>query len=218
MTRIERLRVGPIGENAYAIESGGIGVLVDPGDNPRAILSFLNEKGIQVSIIALTHGHLDHMAALPDLLGMWEGTRPKIAVHPLDARYLGAAGEAAGQELFEAIHAMGFFRSYWKPMPEPDILLQDGLFIPGTNLKILHTPGHSEGSVCFHEADGNFLVSGDTLFRDGFGRTDGPDSDFGKLRASLELLSGLPPETVVYPGHGPRTTIGRELPNIARNF
>lgn len=217
ISRIERLRVGPIGENVYAIQSGdsgqahGSGLLVDPGDDADAILRFLVEKGMRVSLIVLTHGHLDHTAALPDLLAQWQGDLPNIAIHRLDAAYLGAKGEATNKELFDRINAAGFFQGYWKPLPEPTILLADGDMLPGTGIRVLHSPGHSAGSICLYDSESATLISGDTLFRDGVGRSDGPDSDPEALQASLARLAALPPETLVFPGHGPRTTIGREL-------
>lgn len=217
-SRIERLMVGPLGENVYAIEAEGIGILVDPGDAPKNILSFLEDKGVDISLVVLTHGHLDHIAALPALLEAWKPKRPKIAIHSLDAAYLGKRSEETNRELFQAIGAPGFFHGYWKPMPEADILLSEGDLLPGTAIKVFHTPGHSAGSICLYDAEAGFLVSGDTLFRDGVGRSDGPDSDPSALDRSLERLSSLPPDTQVFPGHGPRTTIGRELPRAEYPF
>ena len=210
-SRIERLMVGPIGENVYAVQTGDTGFLVDPGDAADEILRFLAEKGIEISLIVLTHGHLDHTAALPGLLEKWKNASPGIAIHALDARYLGAEGEETNRILFDAIRARNFFNSYWKGLPEPTLLLRDGDTIPGTGFMVLHTPGHSAGSICLYERESGILISGDTLFRDGVGRSDGPDADPHALESSLARLSSLPPDTVVFPGHGARTTIGREL-------
>jgi glyoxylase-like metal-dependent hydrolase (beta-lactamase superfamily II) len=224
-SRIERLKIGPIGENTYAIESQGVGVLVDPGADAASILEFLAEKAFDISIIALTHGHLDHCAAIPELMAAWQDRHVEIAIHPEDKQYLGEKGEATNHALFEAIHAVGFFKSFWRAIPEATMFLNDGEYIRGTSLLVMHTPGHSRGSVCFYESDmlrsqGEeklpFLVSGDTLFRDGVGRIDTPDADPIGLRKSLERLALLPPETIVFPGHGPRTMIGREFHGIAR--
>ncbi len=213
-TRIERLRIGPLGENVYAVESGDTAVLIDPGDEPTRILDFLVEKHIEPTIVVLTHGHLDHVAALPELLEAWKNRQVHLAIHTADASYLGTRGEETNRALFEAIRAMGFFRNYWRDLPESDLLLEEGMLIPGTRLRVMHTPGHSAGSICLFEEEAGFLVSGDTLFRDGIGRTDGPDSDPEAMQRSLKRLSKFPPETVVFPGHGPRTTIGRELGNL----
>jgi glyoxylase-like metal-dependent hydrolase (beta-lactamase superfamily II) len=217
-SRVERLMVGPIGENVYAVESGGTGVLIDPGADPEGILKFLEKKAITVSLVVLTHGHLDHTAAIPALFEAWKASPPRLAVHSLDAAYLGARGEETNRILFENIKASGFFHGFWKKLPEPDILLSEGDVIPGTSMKVIHTPGHSAGSICLYDAESAFLISGDTLFRDGVGRSDGPDSDPQALRLSLSRLASLPAETQVFPGHGPRTTIGRELPDGGAHF
>ncbi len=95
-------------------------------------------------------------------------------------------------------------------MPAPDLLLAEGDILPGTSWRVVHTPGHSAGSICLHHAGTGALLSGDTLFRGGVGRTDAPDSDPVALARSLSRLAGLAPETVVYPGHGGPTTIGAE--------
>lgn len=210
-SRIERLRVGPIGENVYAVQAGAVGFLVDPGDDADSIFNFLSEKEIVVSLIVLTHGHLDHTAALAGLMEKWNGKLPDIAIHALDARYLGAAGEETNKALFDAIKAPSFFGNFWKALPEPTILLGEGDSLPGTGFTVLHTPGHSAGSICLYDPESAFLISGDTLFRDGIGRSDGPDADPAALQSSLARLAVLPSETIVFPGHGPRTTIGREL-------
>ncbi len=219
---IERLTVGPIGENAYILpldggaglpDGGGSCILVDPGDEAARILAFLDSRALLPALVVATHGHLDHTAAIPAILAglAARGGRPLLAVHPGDAAYFGARGEETNRRLFSAIRALGFFKSYWSPLPEPDLLLEDGALLPGSSWRVLHTPGHSAGSICLHDAGLGVLVSGDTLFRDGVGRTDSPDADATLLEASLSRkLFLLPPETTVLPGHGEATTIGRE--------
>lgn len=213
-TRIERVRVGPLGENVYAVETGDFSFIVDPGDNPGAILEFLAQKQIRPRVVVLTHGHLDHCAALPELMEAWKDNPPLVAIHGADAAYLGRRGEETNRSLFAAIGAPSFFANYWRYMPEPDILLEDGQKLDGTEFVVLHTPGHSAGSICLYDKASANLISGDTLFRDGVGRTDGPDSDYHALGDSLRRLSALPLDTTVHPGHGPRTTIGRELEHV----
>ncbi len=209
--RLETIQVGPLGENVYLVQSDDTAFLVDPGDEAQRILDLLYASGISPQFIVLTHGHLDHSSGLPKLLKLWKGRLPRIAIHSLDAPYLGAAGEATNRRLFEGLNAMAYFRYAWKALPEPDILLSEGDTIPATNFSVLHTPGHSAGSICLYSPRDSMLISGDTLFRDGIGRTDGVDSDYRALRESLRKLSKLPPETRVYPGHGEATTIGEEL-------
>jgi hydroxyacylglutathione hydrolase len=209
---LERLTVGPIGENAYVLVSGGSCLLVDPGDEAQRILSFLDSRGLVPSLVVATHGHLDHTAAIPELLAAWRsrGISVPLAAHQGDADYFGARGEEMNRSLFAAIRALGYFRTYWRPIPEPDLFLSDGDAVPGSSFRTLHSPGHSRGSICLYDEAASILVSGDTLFQGGYGRTDGPDSDPAALEASLGRLFALPPSTRVFPGHGEETTIGRE--------
>ena len=209
---LERLSVGPIGENAYVLQTEGACLLVDPGAEAPRILSFLDSRALVPSLIVATHGHLDHTAAIPELLAAWRsrGFAVRLAVHGEDADYFGTKGEETNRRLFAAIGALGYFRNYWRPLPLPDLLLADGDAIPESSYRVIHSPGHSRGSICLYDEAASILVSGDTLFRDGVGRTDGPDSDPAALEASLERLCRLPRGTRVFPGHGDETTIGRE--------
>lgn len=233
---IWRLRVGPIGENCYIVASEGTVVIIDPGAEPEKMYSFLQAHGLVPTMVALTHGHLDHTAAIPGLFEML-GTVLPIAIHPDDAHYLGEEGERTNRELFAAIGGPSYFRSFWKPLPAAAVFLSEGMTLPGTSLHVIHTPGHSRGSICLYEAELNAgsygvedgareagaerssrcscLISGDTLFRDGVGRTDTPDADPIALERSLKRLAYFSFDTLVFPGHGPRTTIGRELPPVA---
>jgi glyoxylase-like metal-dependent hydrolase (beta-lactamase superfamily II) len=213
---VRRLKVGFIDENCYVLECGGSVVLVDPGDEWEKILTWLHECRLAPCLMVATHGHLDHTGAIPGLRkafaeGRGEGDAAiPLAVHSSDARYFGAEGEKTNRELFRAIRASGYFSHFWSPLPEPDILLEDGDAIPGTGFRVIHSPGHSRGSICLYDEAEGILVSGDTLFRDGVGRTDAPDSDPDALDASLRRLMKLPAATRVLPGHGEETTIGRE--------
>ena len=209
---LERLTVGPLGENAYILLDESTCILVDPGAEGERILSFLESRGLVPTVVVATHGHLDHTAAIPELLLAWQarGRKVPLAVHELDRDYFGPTGEETNRRLFEAIGAGSYFDTYWRPIPSPDILLSDGDAIPGSDFRVIHSPGHTRGSMCLYDAGGSILVSGDTLFRDGVGRTDGPDSDPAALETSLERLFTMPPTTRVFPGHGDETTVGRE--------
>lgn len=209
---VDRISVGPLGENAYVVPCPGGCVLVDPGDEAERILAFLDSRHCAPLYSIFTHGHLDHTSALPALLTAWfaRGVSVPVAVHAADADYFGPSGELTNRQLFAAIGAIGYFQEYWRPLPAADILLEDGQTLSGTNLRVIHSPGHTKGSICLYDEGAGFLLSGDTLFRDGVGRSDGPDSDPAALEASLERLLALPPETRVFPGHGEPTTIGRE--------
>ncbi len=215
--KVERLKVGFIDENSYVLVYERACVLVDPGDEAEKIVAWLDALGHLPSLIVATHGHLDHTGAIPGVREAFlNRNSPPIplAVHSGDASYFGAAGERTNRELFRAIRATGYFSHFWHPLPEPDLLLAEGDGIPGTGLRVIYSPGHSRGSICLHDAAEGILISGDTLFRDGVGRTDAPDSDPAALESSLGRLMSLPPQTRVYPGHGEETTIGRE----ARHF
>jgi glyoxylase-like metal-dependent hydrolase (beta-lactamase superfamily II) len=215
---LERLTVGPIGENAYILMKGSACILVDPGDEPERILSFLDSRALSPSLIVATHGHLDHTAAIPELLAAWHarGLEVPLAAHAQDADYFGAKSEETNRQVFAAIRALGYFKAYWRPIPSLDFVLSDGDAIPGSSLRVIHSPGHTRGSICLYDEPASILISGDTLFRDGVGRTDGPDSDPAALGSSLKRLFMLPPMTRVFPGHGEETTIGRESGSIDR--
>ena len=118
-SRVERLMVGPIGENVYAVESGGIGVLVDPGDDPDGILDFLGKKGIPISLIVLTHGHLDHTAAIPALFDAWRAQPPRLAIHFLDASYLGPKAEEVNKARLRPSTPQASSAATGKPSPNP---------------------------------------------------------------------------------------------------
>jgi hydroxyacylglutathione hydrolase len=210
---LERLTVGPISENVYVIQGSAACLVVDPGNETDHILSLLDSRSLSPTLIVATHGHLDHTAAIPEIIAAFRsrGIELPLAVHAEDADYFGEKGEETNRKLFVAIRAQGFFKAYWRPTASPAILLSDGDEIPGSSYRVIHTPGHSRGSICLYDEAASILLSGDTLFRDGVGRTDGPDSDHAALEASLRRLSALPPETRVFPGHGDETTIGREL-------
>jgi glyoxylase-like metal-dependent hydrolase (beta-lactamase superfamily II) len=225
---IERILVGAIGSNCWIVpadpdegeaqtQDGGKGstsvVVVDPGGDGERIIRFLEDRHFEPVLIALTHGHLDHTSAVPELVAAAraKGRELPIAIHSRDACWLGQKGEETNRALFAAIGASEFFSALWAPLPEADILVEGGQTLPGAGWVVIHTPGHTAGSICLYHAGQGFLISGDTLFRDGVGRTDGPDSDGAALRQSIAgTLFSLPPETRVFPGHGGPTTIGRE--------
>jgi glyoxylase-like metal-dependent hydrolase (beta-lactamase superfamily II) len=209
---LESLTVGPIGENTYILAGKGYCILVDPGDEARRIVASLDSYGLVPSLVVATHGHLDHTAAIPEFLATWRSRSIEVplAAHSADVGYFGPTSEEANRRLFGAIHAISYFENYWRPIPLPDFFLSDGDILPGSPYRVIHSPGHSRGSICLYDPVAAVLVSGDTLFRDGVGRTDAPDSDEAALGTSLRKLLRLPPETLVYPGHGGKTTIGRE--------
>ncbi len=196
---IEMLEVGPFASNCYIVgaESNKEGLIIDPGAGANKILKRVENLGLEVKLIVLTHAHMDHFGALEEVK---EATNAKIAVHADDAEALQSGGHSS----------MMFGLSLQGP-PPPDILLKggDSIDIGSLHFLVLHTPGHSPGSICL--LGEGVVFSGDTLFNFGIGRFDTPGGNGIQIMNSLHTkLMVLPDSTVVYPGHGPKTTIGTE--------
>ena len=222
--KIDFVTVGDIQTNCwlYAAEelSGTAGkrpcVVIDPGEEAEIIISRLQKLNWIPAFIFLSHGHFDHVAALPDLLeacgkgAFGPGPLPKVGIHRLDAEYLGKDALAVHRNSMSvAGGSPAYVNALWKPLPGADILFEEGQ--EAGPFRILHTPGHTPGSVSFYDEKANVLFSGDTLFRSGFGRTDLPGGDWEQLRKSLKQLLSMKEEIVVCPGHGDATTIKEEL-------
>ena len=194
----------PLAANCYIVASEvtGRGMIIDPGVKAKRILEAVEELNISVSLIALTHVHIDHFSALDTVKN---ATKAQLAVY--DTGNIKAPPQAS-----QVIKGMVFV-PFELPI-KPDILLNDGdtIDIDDLHFSVLYTPGHSSDSVSFF---GNGVVfSGDTLFRRGIGVTlPGlfPGHDHKQLKKSIhEKLLTLPDDTIVYPGHGAATTIGEE--------
>jgi glyoxylase-like metal-dependent hydrolase (beta-lactamase superfamily II) len=155
--------------------------------------------------ILLTHGHFDHIAALP-ALAAYAGD-PIIAIHRDDRDYLGLKARQIHRVSFSAAAGnAAYVDALWETMPEAGELLNEGSVIGP--LTTLHLPGHSPGSAAFYDKSAGILFSGDTLFQGGYGRTDLPGGSWPQLRQSLGRLFTLDRSIRVYPGHGGTTTIG----------
>ena len=199
--RVLTLPLGPLETNAYLVvdDASGDAVSVDPGaDAPRSEAA-LHEAGARAVAIWLTHAHFDHVGAIADLL---ENEPIPVLLHPEDAR------------LFE--HATVQAAAYGLMVRDPGVTpvpLEHGqtLTLGAHTARCLHTPGHAPGHVVFVFDDAGFVLAGDALFRGSIGRTDIAYADHETLLRSIrERLLTLPDETIVYPGHGPATTIGAE--------
>ena len=197
--KIDWVTVGPFQENSYVIvdESSRRGVLVDPGDEAPRIIQMANDAGITPEAIWLTHGHLDHVGAIAALKRVWD---IPVYLHEADLPVIRLASEAAAR--------------YGVPLEQsadPDRALSDGdeMKVGGLRFTVRHTPGHAPGHVVF--VGEGVMVGGDLLFAGSIGRTDLPRSNPDDMETSLALVATFDRDTVVYPGHGPLTTIGNEL-------
>jgi hydroxyacylglutathione hydrolase len=192
--------VGLFQENCYVIGSRRTGeaVCVDPGDEPDEILALARDMGVRITKIVCSHAHLDHIMAVA---AVKEATNAPFLLHADDLTIAEQVPDAA---------RLWLGRDVPRP-PNPDVAIADGddVEIPGIELKVLHTPGHTPGSVSLY--GGGMLFSGDTLFRGSIGRTDLPGGDPVRIIESItQRLMVLPDDTIVLPGHMQETTIGAE--------
>ncbi len=191
--------VGPLQANAYLAicERTGRCALVDPGAEAGRLLAAAANEGAQIETILLTHAHLDHIGGVA---AAKRETGVPVYLHAADAELYRAAPLQARS-----------FGLQLEEQPEPDRELEDGqvLEVGKGRLEVRHTPGHSPGHVCL-VGDG-FALVGDCVFAGSIGRSDLPGGDYTALMESItEKLLTLPDDTVLYSGHGPQTTVGRE--------
>ncbi|MDH4270483.1 MAG: MBL fold metallo-hydrolase [Candidatus Aminicenantes bacterium] len=191
--------VGPLDTNCYLVYCSETldCAIIDPGAEAERIFPLIYELGLGPSLLLNTHGHLDHIGANRDVK---EKFAVSLCIHGLDKPLLE----------HDLQSELSFFLGA-KESPPPDHLLQDEetITIGRSTLRVVHTPGHTPGSVSFL-GDG-ILFSGDTLFNGGVGRTDLPGGSTRDLETSIRTrILTLPPETIVLPGHGPWTTVGEE--------
>ena len=201
---LETFPVGPLQCNCTILgdEEAGEAIVIDPGDEVGRIQRRLTELGLKLKQILVTHAHIDHVGGALKLKRL---TGAPIFMNESDLPLLKMMEQQAGW--------LGV------PTPEtapPDESLTDGLSVglESSPATVLHTPGHTQGSVCLHFVSLKLLVAGDTLFAGSIGRTDLPGGNFAQIVDSIHSrLLALPDETKVLPGHGPATTIGEERRN-----
>ncbi|ULQ60924.1 MBL fold metallo-hydrolase [Brucepastera parasyntrophica] len=220
---IHRLITGLLSVNTWFIPAGDNNLLViDPGGDPDRIISHISDLSVHLFCILLTHTHIDHLGALPSLLEVFPGT--PVGVHQAESRFLGPGSRKKHQEMLSHIGMAELVPGFFEDLRPADFFLEDGQEpeLPGgrkiAGWRVIHTPGHSPGSICLYNEEDSTLVSGDTLFYSGIGRTDLPGGSFPEIYRSLSGLFELPPDTRVLPGHGPETTIGREHPVALDGF
>lgn len=198
--KIEKITLGVCQTNTYFIYREGSSdiIVFDPADRGEYLFSKFQEKGFNVAAILLTHGHFDHILGIEDLQ------------KHTDAKLYASEDEAELAKDIELNCSQMFRREC---SVNPDILFSDGEKVTLTDieLEVIKTPGHTVGGCCYYIEEAGFLISGDTLFLESVGRTDLPTGSMGTLIRSIkEKLFILPDETIVYPGHGPATTIEHE--------
>ena len=199
MERISRV-VGPLATNVHLLadERSHEAIAIDTAIPSLAwIADELAARGWTLKLIVSTHGHWDHVG---DNAAVAEATNAQIAVHQLDREAL--------------VHPTPLAAPFEIPPCVPAVELAEGgeVRFGEIRLRVLHTPGHTPGSVCLQSTDDGLLFSGDTLFAGGWGRTDLPGGSAETMVGSLIRLSELETQVAVLPGHGPETTIARELP------
>jgi glyoxylase-like metal-dependent hydrolase (beta-lactamase superfamily II) len=201
--KIIKRTVGDVETNCYIVvnETSKECFVIDPGDDEEVLIAAIEEEKAVPKAILLTHGHFDHI----------------YAVEPLAKKY-GIpvyASEKEAQLLAEPeMNCSALYGREVAVVPENYIEDGDIFEIAGIKIKGLHTPGHTKGSMCFYVGSENTLFSGDTLFKGGVGRTDLPTGNTHLLLESLrDKIIVLPPETIIYPGHGPQTELDYEKRN-----
>ncbi len=201
--KIVNLFPGSYGSNCYLIEDSGHALIVDPSASASAILRRLREDGCTPDAILLTHGHFDHIMSV-DTLRQAEPDL-EVYIHEADAPML-PDGEK---------NAFSLFFGQERGWNQADVLLTDGqeIRVGNTTFRVVHTPGHSPGSVCYLcEAEG-VMLTGDTLFADNIGRCDLWGGSYAVMRQSLKRLREFDGSLTIYPGHGDTNKLSRALDN-----
>ncbi|HPD45377.1 MAG TPA: MBL fold metallo-hydrolase [Anaerohalosphaeraceae bacterium] len=201
--KVDTVVLGDFETNCYVVRAQAEAadcVVIDPGLAAEELLAFLEAQGARPAAVLLTHGHVDHIAGVEAVRGRYPGV--VTVVHAADAAALENPVANLSMMLGRAVTAR----------PAEVVVKEEGpVEYAGVRFDVLHTPGHTAGGVCFYSAQAGVVFAGDALFAGSIGRTDFPGGNYGQLIESIRgKLLVLPDETVVYPGHGPATTIGQE--------
>lgn len=194
--KVKQFATEPLEVNCYVCSSDGEAIVIDPGGSGHDILQYVVDEQLVVRAVINTHGHGDHIMGNEFLV---KATEAPLWIHQDDAEFL--TDPQRNLSLLMGAEVAG---------PQADGYLADGDVISfgRSELTVWHTPGHTAGSICL--VGGGLVFSGDTLFTGSQGRTDLPGGDQSQMQSSLERLVQLPEDTMVYPGHGASTTIGKE--------
>lgn len=196
--RIQSVTVGPFEENCYLVADAATNraVLIDPGDEPERIVDLVRSSGTTLEAIWLTHAHIDHIGGIAGVRRTWS---VPVYLHPLD------------RPLYDRGSIQAAFYGVPFEQPDaPDFELEDDTAVRVGELefRVMHTPGHAPGHVVFHGP--GIVLGGDLLFAGSIGRTDLPLCNPRHMEESLDRIMQLEDATLVFPGHGPETTIGTE--------
>lgn len=201
--KIDLLVLGLYQTNCYVLRKSDAAkdcLIVDAGLGGSELIDFLQEHKFNPVAVALTHGHIDHIAAVTALRKHYPDI--KVYIHKLDAEMIASP-----------LHNLSALAGRLFRVKPADFLIEDKSIIEhaGIRLTVVHTPGHTPGGICLYSKDEGIVFTNDTLFAESVGRTDFPGGSMGELIKSInEKLLTLPDETKVYPGHGPITTIAQE--------
>jgi len=196
---------GLLGTNTYVVPAAGKRCfVVDPSVSASAISKCIRDEGLEPAFIVLTHGHYDHMESLVSLKVLYP--QVKIFIHEKDSWALGSNALLRHEKSFRESGLGGLYTDFdaaksHDSFPCADAYLSEG-DVPEKDWTVLHTPGHSQGSICLYNEAQRLLISGDTLFYMGWGRTDLSGGNEEEIMQSLKRLSQLPSDVKVYPGHG----------------
>jgi glyoxylase-like metal-dependent hydrolase (beta-lactamase superfamily II) len=201
--KIDRLVLGDFETNCYILRKSGDAtecLLIDTGLDVEPLLEYLDKYKLKPVAAVITHGHIDHIAGIDTLRKKYPSMA--VCIHKADARLL-----------TDAVSNLSFMTGEPVTAGSADYLVEDGhiLDFAGVKLRVIHTPGHTPGGICLYAEAEGLIFGGDTLFAGSIGRTDFPGGDMELLVEGIkQKLLTLPEKTVVYPGHGPQTTIKRE--------